>query len=297
MRRTLMVAAILALAASPASWAGAEGGEGPADAVETLFSVLVGFPATGGESLDGESVDLEPGTVISVSNGVMDASLEGDERIIARGEVFAATVGKLWETFRLEPRLRIKRSRFYAATPGKVFRLPDAAESQEILTATMLSANDESARYRLVFTLGEKQLSDTTVTVKRGERAVVGGMDGAAAPYIFVIVEPDPTTSMGLKTPRYKEGVGVSEPVKIHGPPPKYPESARRDKIMGLVVLYCMIDVDGTVKDVRVLREANTALSDAAVEAVRGWRFEPAKDGAGKPVAVYYALTVKFNLR
>lgn len=46
--------------------------------------------------------------------------------------------------------------------------------------------------------------------------------------------------------------------------------------------------------DVKVLRGAPFGMTEAAVEAVRGWRFRPATR-EGEPVAVYYQLTVRFR--
>lgn len=91
-------------------------------------------------------------------------------------------------------------------------------------------------------------------------------------------------------------GQGVTKPVKTYEPPPRYPEIARKARIQGVVILQSIIDEQGLVRDVKVLRGLPMGLTEAAVEAVRQWRFEPATL-RGRPVAVYYNLTVSFTLQ
>ena len=88
----------------------------------------------------------------------------------------------------------------------------------------------------------------------------------------------------------------ITHTVVIEKVNPKYPEEARKEKIMGLVTVETVINEDGTVGDLRVLDSAHELLSAAAVEAVEQWKFEPALCD-GKPVGVYYNLTVAFRLK
>jgi TonB family protein len=96
--------------------------------------------------------------------------------------------------------------------------------------------------------------------------------------------------------PYFVADSGVSEPEKIEGPHPVYPEEARRDKIQGAVVIDTIIDPDGIVRDAKVLESPSALLSESAVEAVQRWRFAPATY-EGRPVSVRYVLTVRFNLQ
>jgi TonB family protein len=56
---------------------------------------------------------------------------------------------------------------------------------------------------------------------------------------------------------------------------PTYPELARRNNIHGTARVQVVIAPDGNVKDVRVLG-GSPVLAQAAVEAVRKWKYEPA---------------------
>jgi protein TonB len=92
------------------------------------------------------------------------------------------------------------------------------------------------------------------------------------------------------------EAPGVTPPVALESIPLTYPELARRARAEGVVVLEAVIGVDGSVRDVRVLRGANPLLDPAAVEAVRRWRYLPARIGERR-VAVFLKVVVTFSLR
>jgi TonB family protein len=87
-------------------------------------------------------------------------------------------------------------------------------------------------------------------------------------------------------------GGNVRPPVKLVDVPPVRPETADRAGVRGIVIVEVTIDVDGTVKDARVLRSI-PLLDAAALEAVRQWRYEPTTIG-GNPVPVIMTVTVAF---
>lgn len=90
-------------------------------------------------------------------------------------------------------------------------------------------------------------------------------------------------------------GGAVTQPKLVHPVEPRYPDSARKEKITGQVVVQAVIEKDGTVARATVVRPVHPDLDAAALEAVRQWRYEPAKQN-GKPVAVYMTITVDFRL-
>ena len=91
-------------------------------------------------------------------------------------------------------------------------------------------------------------------------------------------------------------GGEVVRPVKIHAPQPAYTEIARKARIQGTVIVQAIIDKNGDVTDVKVLKGLAMGLTEAAVGAIEQWKFKPATL-RGKPVAVYYNLTVTFHLQ
>ncbi len=111
-----------------------------------------------------------------------------------------------------------------------------------------------------------------------------------------------PTGPGGGGTPEGGDGngieryhVGMTKPVPISQPTPRYPTTARAARHEGTVVLEAVIDERGRVSDVQVLRGIGLGCDEAAVEAVERWRFHPATL-QGRPIAVLYTLTVHFKI-
>jgi periplasmic protein TonB len=78
---------------------------------------------------------------------------------------------------------------------------------------------------------------------------------------------------------------------------PSYPSSALRQGIQGTAMLKVHVLIDGRVGDVLVQQSAgHPDLDQAAIEAVRRWRFEPARRGSD-PVAMWVLLPVQFQIR
>ena len=89
-------------------------------------------------------------------------------------------------------------------------------------------------------------------------------------------------------------GHGIREPRKLVDVAPVYPVIAREAKVEGVVILEAVIDSTGRVDHVRVLR-SRPLLDQAAVDAVRGWRYTPTLLN-GVPVPVLLTITVRFTL-
>jgi TonB family protein len=91
-------------------------------------------------------------------------------------------------------------------------------------------------------------------------------------------------------------GGAVTRPEIISHVKPVYTEKARRAGTEGTVIVEAIIDEEGCVRNVRVLKEQPNGLTEAAVEAVRQWAFSPARL-EDRPVKVYYVLTVNFGIQ
>jgi TonB family protein len=88
----------------------------------------------------------------------------------------------------------------------------------------------------------------------------------------------------------------VRAPERIYAPDPVYPEEARQARVQGVVILQTIINAVGKVTDIKVLKGLPSGLTEAAVEAVSKWEFRPATL-EGKPVAVYYMVTITFSVQ
>jgi len=93
----------------------------------------------------------------------------------------------------------------------------------------------------------------------------------------------------------FRVGGGVSAPRVIYQPDPEYSEEARKAKYQGTCVLWLVVGPDGRPRDIRVARSLGLGLDEKAIEAVKTWKFEPAKKD-GTPVAVQINVEVNFRL-
>ena len=75
-----------------------------------------------------------------------------------------------------------------------------------------------------------------------------------------------------------------------------YTDEARRANLSGEVVLEIVVRRDGTVGDIKMLRRLGSGLDQRAIDAVRQWRFAPARL-KGTPVDVVVEVGVEFKLR
>ena len=93
-------------------------------------------------------------------------------------------------------------------------------------------------------------------------------------------------------------GVGsLARPLGGYQLLPRYPESARRQGITGTTLLLFEVLANGRVGEVRIEHSAgHSDLDEAAAEAIKKWRFEPARRG-NQPVAVWLRMPVRFVLK
>jgi protein TonB len=82
----------------------------------------------------------------------------------------------------------------------------------------------------------------------------------------------------------------------LSNPKPSYPLAARRRGVEGRVLLSAHVHADGACAEVRLKRSSGHALLDqAALDAVRRWRFLPARR-AGAPIDSWVDVPVSFRL-
>ncbi len=94
--------------------------------------------------------------------------------------------------------------------------------------------------------------------------------------------------------------VSASEPDYVarylHNPPPSYPWQARRMGIEGRVVLQVEILQNGNAGRIEIRQSSGHELLDqAAIKAVGGWRFDPARIAA-TPITAWADVPISFRL-
>jgi TonB family protein len=105
-----------------------------------------------------------------------------------------------------------------------------------------------------------------------------------------------PGSGAGAGGGPYRPGTGITPPSILREVKPEYTEDARRRNLEGDVVLEVVVRADGSVGSVRLLQALGSGLDQRASEAVRQWRFDPARRH-GTPVDVLVEVAVEFRLR
>lgn len=163
-------------------------------------------------------------------------------------------------------------------------------------------------------TLGSDLFHDHTAVAVVSYRGAARGilandLDFDAAERAVVAAEShrDALTSAGGATSQSGNGVtggapapvrvggGIQPPTKIVDVKPVYPPEAMASRPQGTVIIEATIGTDGTVQNAKVLRSI-PLLDDAALAAVRQWRFTPTLVN-GQPVPVVMTVAVNFRLR
>ena len=138
-----------------------------------------------------------------------------------------------------------------------------------------------------------------------GPPGIIGTVPGAGAghgPDILSFLPgpgtPPPPQPARPAPPRIQKPLvvssGVQEAKLISRPMPLYPPLARAARISGVVRLVAFIGEAGTIEELRVA-EGHAMLVQAALEAVRQWRYQPTILN-GHPVRVETTIDVIFTL-
>ena len=108
---------------------------------------------------------------------------------------------------------------------------------------------------------------------------------------------PNPTPiAEGFGEGAYRPQPGVTEPIAIRRVEPRYTADALRANIQGEVELEAIVNTNGTVGPIRVVKslDAVHGLDQAAISAAQRWHFRPGMY-AGKPVPSVVRLILEFT--
>ncbi len=76
---------------------------------------------------------------------------------------------------------------------------------------------------------------------------------------------------------------------------PEYTKPAQKEKIQGTVGLNVVIEKNGKIEKVKVVRSLDPGLDESAIKGVKEWEFTPCKKD-GKPVRCAVYLEITFHL-
>jgi protein TonB len=102
-------------------------------------------------------------------------------------------------------------------------------------------------------------------------------------------------TRQDMEAVIFEEGETDEDFVRVFTPPPPYPDRARELGIEGELEVEFVVDIDGRVSSVQVLRSPHPTIASEARRVVSGWRFKPAKN-KGVPVRVRARQVFDFKL-
>ena len=109
------------------------------------------------------------------------------------------------------------------------------------------------------------------------------------SPAIESPAPPKPAAEPALLPPRF-------DAAYLENPPPAYPPAARRAREQGRVLLRVLVAADGRALTVDLAKSSGSALLDqAALDAVRRWRFVPARRG-DVAVQAHVQVPIVFSL-
>ncbi|MCQ8896692.1 energy transducer TonB [Limnobacter humi] len=133
-----------------------------------------------------------------------------------------------------------------------------------------------------------------------------------STPAIAPAIAPEPAPLTAATAPAQPQAQAVSpsappqdtqtitpprtDAAHLNNPPPAYPALSRRLGEQGRVLVDVYILPDGSVGDLKLNKSSGFGrLDDAAMTAVKQWKFVPAKRG-GQPIAFWYVQPVSFVL-
>lgn len=111
----------------------------------------------------------------------------------------------------------------------------------------------------------------------------------AKAPVVTEVAQAKPEPEPVIEPPKFGAAY-------LHNPAPSYPPLARRLGEQGRVLLRVLVSSNGDADTVALEDSSGfSKLDEAAIQAVKKWRFIPAKR-SNQPISAYVLVPVKFSL-
>jgi protein TonB len=136
--------------------------------------------------------------------------------------------------------------------------------------------------------------------VRADDEGVPGGVEGGVpggvpGGILGGLPEAPPPPPPAVRRDPVRIGGQIEEPKLLKRVEPIYPPIAVSAHVQGVVILEAIVDRDGRVEQVRVLRSVNSLLDKAAIDAVRQWQYSPVILN-GKPERFILTVVLSFNL-
>jgi protein TonB len=181
-----------------------------------------------------------------------------------------------------------------AAAPPPPAAAPPPAKSEPVPAVERPAAPSEAPVEIQPEHIGPSQ-SDAEAGLEGGvEAGVSGGVIGGVAGGLGTVppVAPARRAAPAHSAAPIRVSGAVRSPDLLHRVEPVYSALAAASHISGVVILDAVVDVNGSVESVTLVRSRSPLLDNAAAEALKQWKYAPLVV-AGVPTP--FAVTVTFN--
>jgi TonB family protein len=217
-----------------------------------------------------------------------------------RGEVHPA--GK-WLAGQLTVAMRTKFPKFEIVDHPQLFTISGGTGSpsdQQALalreTSVARSAGADVFIAGILAKISENQIGVTLrvqgVSTAKKEISVVREVVPISKEIADLSQQPIPGLELKDGVPRGGAG-GIPLPKCVDCPIPRLP----RPGGVGVVVLEVVVTTDGTADKIKVIKSPDQRFTDVCIDTVQKWRFKPAVDFDGNPIAVFIPIQLTFQHR
>jgi periplasmic protein TonB len=168
---------------------------------------------------------------------------------------------------------------------------PSLPQDRETILPVAPTILDESAPAVLprVNNLGLPWMANPTNSPGPGKGNTIGnGRDGQMGD------TPGDFAGNGDRNEIYRPGGTM--PTCAYCPNPQYTDEARESKLQGTVLLEVLVGADGRASEIRVSKGMGMGLDERAVQSVRTWHFNPARNAGQRAVAAWVTVEAVFRL-
>lgn len=174
------------------------------------------------------------------------------------------------------------------AREAAALRQEMAAMDQQVAASQTVA--QENAALQQAVREAEAQASAKAIEIEQ-----VRSQTAAVATQTQTQPAPRATPATLGSTPVYDLKSLDQQPVARLRPPPQYPFALRRMGAQGEATVDFIVDADGAVQNVSVLKTTHREFGDAAVEAVKNWKFKPGMK-ANAAVATHMQVPIVFQM-
>jgi TonB family protein len=142
---------------------------------------------------------------------------------------------------------------------------------------------------------GPKAIELATLNGQSAEQRQAASTPSQQSKTMLLAPAPEGARPVTEGVQRVRVSQGVSQGLVLSRVQPIYPEEAKAAGAQGSVVMAAIIGKDGTVQSLHVATSESPLLNQAAIDAVKQWRYKPYILN-GNPVEVDTTVTVTFTL-